>query len=108
MLFYLQSPSSALPITKSRISFTLPETGDEKHLVEILGHGQQAVIEGPHAKGAMHRWRGGKGLTDIKNGEISPNNLITIEKIVRFFQLLTKAIEERGGNVISAAKGPRR
>ena len=36
----------------------------QKQLVETLGTGQQVVLEGPHAKGAMHYWEGDRELVD--------------------------------------------
>jgi len=41
----------------------LDEQG-QKQLVETLGTGQQVVLEGPHAKGAMHYWEGDNELVD--------------------------------------------
>jgi hypothetical protein len=37
---------------------------EQKQLVEVLGTGQQVVLEGPHAKGAMHYWEGDRELVD--------------------------------------------
>ncbi len=50
------------PVQKMRLAFTDKE--GRTHIVEILGRGQQVVIEGPHAKGKMHYWLDGKGLVD--------------------------------------------
>jgi hypothetical protein len=63
MLYFLQPRT--MPMSKGRFAFTCPLTGDEVNAVEILGMGQQVVIEGPHAKGAMHYWLNGIGLRDI-------------------------------------------
>lgn len=49
VLFYAQDPQ-AMPITKDRFAFTAPNiAGDKVNAVEILGLGQQVVIEGPAA-----------------------------------------------------------
>lgn len=50
------------PITKFAGAY-LDEQG-QKQLIETLGTGQQVVLEGPHAKGAMHYWEGGRELVD--------------------------------------------
>jgi hypothetical protein len=39
----------------------------QKQLIETLGTGQQVVLEGPHAKGAMHYWEGDRELVDHLN-----------------------------------------
>jgi hypothetical protein len=55
--------------------------GGAKELVEQLGHGQQCVVEGPHAKGGSYKWRGWHPC----NG--GPNKLTKIdhEKSEAFF-----------------------
>ena len=50
------------PITKQVCSYL--DAQGTKHLTEVLGAGQQTVIEGPHAKGAMHYWES----FDLVNG----------------------------------------
>ena len=61
-LFYRVKPNME-PITKSYTKHKR-EGDPEKvfHLVEVLGRGQQTVIEGPNAKGKMHYWQNGQGL----------------------------------------------
>lgn len=77
LMFYGHKPHTA-PITKGRLAWTIVETGEEC-AIEILGHGQQGVAEGPHAKGAMHYWENGQGL--IEGFETMRDNLLTIEDI---------------------------
>jgi len=108
MSFYLQDARTALPITKNRIAFKLPATGDEVHLIEILGLGQQAVIEGPHAKGAMHRWRGDKGLADLKRGDVRPEQLISVEHVTKFMQAIRAGVQEQGGEIVRGTSGATR
>jgi hypothetical protein len=56
VLFYERDQHTA-PISKHRLAFS--DGQGNKHIVEYLARGQQVVIEGPHAKGAMHYWRDG-------------------------------------------------
>jgi putative DNA primase/helicase len=69
VMLYLHKPRT-MPITFARVAFTCPQTGTEVNAVEIFGLGRQVVIEGPHAKGAMHYWLDGKGLTDLTHDEL--------------------------------------
>src|SRR5580704_6063298 len=61
----------------------LDEQG-QKQLVETLGTGQQVVLEGPHAKGAMHYWEGDRELVDHLD-EIPE---ITVEQVSAFYKEL--------------------
>jgi hypothetical protein len=56
----------------------------QKQLVETLGTGQQVVLEGPHAKGAMHYWEGDRELVDHLD-EIPE---ITVEQVSAFYMEL--------------------
>jgi hypothetical protein len=58
-LFYEHDQCAGL-IRKFRLAFR--DSGGHQRAVEVLGAGYQAVIEGPHASGAMHYWRDGIGL----------------------------------------------
>src|SRR5271170_6482082 len=79
VLFYAHRAGTA-PITKSKLEFE--ETARaRKHLIEFLARGQQVVIEGPHAKGAMHYWQGGRGLLD--GVETLLANRVTLEDVGR-------------------------
>jgi putative DNA primase/helicase len=51
--FYQHTPNTP-PISKRKVKYR-DENGAE-HTVEVLGKGQQTVLEGPHAKGKMHYW----------------------------------------------------
>ena len=44
------------PLRKRRIKFKI---GDTEHAVELLGVGQQCVVEGAHPKGGVYQWRDG-------------------------------------------------
>jgi hypothetical protein len=70
VLFYEYDQHTA-PISKHRLAFS--DAQGNKHIVEYLARGQQVVIEGPHAKGAMHYWRNG-GL--IEHRPWLANNLV--------------------------------
>ena len=78
------------PVSKQRFAFTDKE--GKTHAVEILGRGQQVVIEGPHAKGNMHYWLSGKGLTK------SYDELVDIGEVEawRFLNAVRQWVEEQG------------
>ena len=97
LLIYVHNQRS-MPVNKGAMAFTLPRTGDKRHLVEVLGEGQQAVIEGPHAKGAMQSWRDGKGLVNFTVGPIKPI-LIERKHVFEFFSKLKEMIDEEGGTI---------
>jgi len=63
------------------------------HLVELLCSGQQVVIEGPHAKGAMHYWEAEDGGLVAHENDL-PN--ISITKVCAFFERLDAVMEEYG------------
>jgi hypothetical protein len=70
VLCYKWTPGSnrdRAPVQKMRLAFTDDE--EKPHVVEILGFGQQVVIEGPHAKGKMHYWLNEMGLAE-SHGEL--------------------------------------
>jgi AAA domain len=78
------------PVRKMRFAFTDKE--DKVHVVEILGSGQQVVIEGPHAKGKMHYWLDGKGLKE-SHGELVD---IAAEEASKFLTAVREWTEEQG------------
>jgi phage/plasmid-associated DNA primase len=84
VLVYLRLPRSS-PITKSRLAFKILATGEEC-AIEFLGHGQQVVIEGPHAKGAMHYWEDNHELIDSVDKLLA--NVITIDHVDRAMRQL--------------------
>jgi hypothetical protein len=70
--------------------------GEARHLVEVLGEGQQAVLEGPHAKGTMQSWRDGKELV----GARKIKNPVTLELVFQFMAELKRWIDGEGGKVV--------
>ena len=62
VMFYAHNVRT-MPVTKMRLEFKILAT-DQKAAIEILGDGQQVVLEGPHAKGAMHYWQNDVGLIE--------------------------------------------
>jgi hypothetical protein len=62
-LFYKRKPRT--PFIKKRLT-SFRDSDGVKYLTEVLGHGQQTVIEGPHASGKMHYWENG-GLIEHAN-----------------------------------------
>lgn len=68
------------PIRKRRLAWV--DASRTKHAVELLGHGQQYVIEGQHPKGGRYEWQEGNSLFDA-----GPDNLaeISADMIEAFF-----------------------
>jgi hypothetical protein len=89
VLFYRQMQRVA-PIHKSRLAFKIKATG-ELCIIEVLGEGQQVVIEGPHAKGAMHYWENDVDL--IKGLPSFLANPITVQDIDRTMRELREWVE---------------
>ena len=90
VLFYLHQDHTA-PITKARFEFKiLSSTEDDRPAIEVLGHGQQVVAEGPHAKGAMHYWQDGVGLIEGLPRLLA--NRITIHDVDRVMKTLKTVI----------------
>jgi P4 family phage/plasmid primase-like protien len=92
-----------MPITKARVAFKHPLTGDEINAIEILGDGQQVVIEGPHAKGMMHYWLDGKGPIDVTRDEILAAKLLTTNDIDHLTIYYTSSIKSDGGEICIAS-----
>lgn len=89
----------AEPITKTRIEFTLPGTGEAKHAVEVLGAGQQYVVAGVHpGTGRPYAWTGGRSPADMGAGALTP---ITLDKVERYLDEAVKTITASGGAVLS-------
>ena len=74
------------PIRKTRLAWIDGAGG--KHAVELLGHGQQYVVEGPHPKGGDYQW----------NEQPSPTDLTPIEAahVEQFFTALREWVERQG------------
>lgn len=103
-LIYRQKPRT-MPITKKALAFTLPDEGGDKQLLEVLGEGQQTVIEGPHASGAMHYWRDGEGLAERSKEELEAAQCIDDGDILRLTMALAADVKERGGEVLVELRG---
>jgi hypothetical protein len=97
VLFYEFDQHTA-PIRKHRLAFR--DSRGDQHTVEFLATGQQVVIEGPHAKGAMHYWRNG-GL--IEHRAKLASNLINGNMVATCFKALDVWREEQGFEKIKLA-----
>lgn len=84
------------PIRKVRIAWTDKAGG--KQAVELLGHGQQYVVEGPHPKGGDYKWLGDHPCNMRPDG--IPK--ITAEDIDKFFAEVARQIEQRGWGTIAS------
>lgn len=89
-LIMFKRPSAHEPIRKVRMAWTDKAGG--KHAVELLGHGQQYVVEGPHPKGGAYAWLGETPC------DCGPSGIgeITGEHVEQFFTALARLVKERG------------
>ena len=87
-LFYKWKPHTPF-IQKRRALFNDKE--GVKYLTEVLGRGQQTVIEGPHASGKMYYWENG-GL--IEHADEMPE--VTVDQTDAFLRAVAEASEAMG------------
>jgi putative DNA primase/helicase len=78
MVLFFKHKNHTPPITKHK--FEALDADGNKHLLEIVGSGEQVVIEGPHAKGAMQYWENG-GLVD-HIGELPEIDLFMCDELI--------------------------
>jgi Family of unknown function (DUF5906) len=83
------------PIRKHRLAWT--DEAGRKHAVEILGIGQQCVVEGPYSKGGIYEWREGEGPCECGQDNLTE---ITLERVDQFFSALAALIERKGGTIV--------
>ncbi len=102
--------TKTMPITKSRVVFTIE--GGGLNAIEVLGEGQEVVIEGPHAKGAMHYWRDGKGLANLTVEDAEASRAAAPEDILSLHQALFTWIKGNEGegwkHIVSGGGGKAR
>jgi hypothetical protein len=82
---------------KWRVAFTLAETGDTKHAIELLGSGQQYLIEGMHPSNVSYEWRDGWSLDRVTSDQLPT---VTFAQLVNVRDDILLAIEAVGGVVI--------
>jgi putative DNA primase/helicase len=78
-----------MPVRKMRFAFAAE---GKTHVIEILGSGQQVVIEGPHAKGKMHYWLDEKGLAESHSELVD----IAAAEASKFIAAVRGWVEEQG------------
>jgi Family of unknown function (DUF5906)/Bifunctional DNA primase/polymerase, N-terminal len=89
-LLMYRRPADHQPIRKTRAAWT--DKAGVKQAVELLGFGQQFVVEGPHPKGGEYRWLsehpcacGPAGIGEV-----------TQEHVDAFFAELARVIDAKG------------
>jgi hypothetical protein len=87
------------PIRKTRLQFL--DDKNIQHLVEVLGYGQQYVINGMHPSGVAYEWRPKRDLITYKSSALTP---VTAEKIADFMAVLEQDIIDRGWKIVSSMK----
>jgi hypothetical protein len=93
----------AEPIKKHRLVFRHPERLDKAMAVEILGDGQQYLIEGKHPSGVLYEWEDGQGplrwgyqsLTEIDSHSVN-----------KFLNDLCEVLVDSGYKIVSGAVAP--
>ena len=89
------------PFAKLLAKFVAPN-GDS-HQIEVLGDGQQVVINGIHPDtGQPYRWHGGEPGPDLKRDDLP---LLTAEMATEFLAAVTKLMAARGWKPDDGRKG---
>lgn len=81
---------TAEPFPKMKATLTYH---DKVHAVEVLGEGQQYLVEGLHDSGVPYEWEGIEGLWAVPLTELS---LVTEEVLRAFLDTLKEALERSG------------
>lgn len=76
-------------LSKRRVAFQKIGDPDDTGALEMLGVGQQVVIEGTHPSGMEYEWKDDKGLPEIGAKNLT---FITEEQIDEFFDVLLPAV----------------
>jgi hypothetical protein len=87
-------PEGAEPIRKHRIKWT--DAAGRAHVVELLGLGQQFVVEGPHPKGGEYLW----------SEQPKPADLTSVElrHVESFFDALRAFVERSGWQIVAGTR----
>nr|WP_234891667.1 VapE domain-containing protein [Sinorhizobium meliloti] len=82
------------PIRKGRLTWL--DAGGNAHAVDVLGHGQQYVVSGPHPSGSRYEWR--------PDGAPAADKLppLSADSVRDFLQALQEEITNAGGRVLGA------
>ncbi|ARV77534.1 Bifunctional DNA primase/polymerase [Sinorhizobium phage phiM5] len=87
-------------IRKTRVVFKDAE--DHEHAVEVLGLGQQYVVNGIHTSGVAYEWREVNGeRRDLLASKVSGLPQIGLEDVKMFVGALIREIQARGWTVTS-------
>jgi hypothetical protein len=97
MLMY-RLAEGAEPIRPYCLKFTLPETGDKEHAIEILGSGRSFVLEDRHSKGGQYAWRDGISPVDYGPKNLTP---ITTAALRDFVAAVKDKLDGIGATIIS-------
>ncbi len=90
------------PIRSYCLKFTLPQTGDAPHAIEILGDGRSTVLEGRHPKGGNYKWHNDVGPIDYGPNKLAP---VTAEQLRAFVGALKEKLIASGATIISGKSG---
>jgi len=102
-LLVFKRPKYHDPIRKVRVAWNDAVRTDAagapvKHAVELLGHGQQYVVEGPHPKGGAYEWRHGESPCEFGTDGLTEIDADVVEK---FFATLRDMVPAKGWGEIT-------
>jgi hypothetical protein len=101
MLMY-RLAQGAEPIRTYCLKFTLPETADTEHAIEILGNGRSFVLEGRHSSGGRYEWKNGTGPIDYGSEKLSP---VGADELRAFVAAVKDKLAVIGATIISGNSG---
>lgn len=82
-------------IRKMQLIFTDPD--GVEHKIEVLGEGQQYVVNGMHPSGVAYEWEDGAHLVDVTVGGLTS---VTEQQLRDFLTALAAVIPQHGGVVV--------
>lgn len=88
-----------MPIRKVKVTFQ--DDKNVTHAVEVLGFGQQYVINGIHPEGDIYEWRDGK---DLRQYTVSELTQVSADQIAEFAVQLENAIVAKGWTLVKSSK----
>lgn len=88
------------PVRKMMLHFRRPGSSDKPYIIEVLGAGQQFVIEGTHPSGNLYTWD-----RDPRHGGIDKLAEVTPEQLERFMQTMGGELVTLGYEIVVSGHG---
>jgi Bifunctional DNA primase/polymerase, N-terminal len=93
LLMYIAVEGEFVP--KHRIAWL--DSAGKKQIVELLGHGQQYVVHGPHPKGGEYLWS-----EQPASAELTP---VPLANVAQFFDAVRGLVERSGWAISTGSTG---